>query len=132
MSVTSAFWARARPCAVTLSATVIVVKARMLPTNVDPVSSVAELPTCQKTLHAWAPLIRDTVLPEPVIRVESVWKMKTELGLPSPSRVRVPARDSGDWLGPAYTPPTNVRPVRSEVVVSLRGRPKASMDAAVD
>ena len=30
-----------------------------------------------------------------VIRVESVWKMKTELALFSPSRVRVPVRPNG-------------------------------------
>ena len=39
----------------------------MLPANVDPVPSVAELSTCQKTLHAWAPFVRTTLLPDPVV-----------------------------------------------------------------
>ena len=30
------------------------------------------------------------LLAEAVIRVEAIWKMKTELGLPWPSRVRTP------------------------------------------
>ena len=38
----------------------------MLPRNTEPVPSVAELPTCQKTLHSWAPLISVTVLPDAV------------------------------------------------------------------
>ena len=67
----------------------------MLPTKVEPVNSVAELPTCQNTLHSWAPLISDTVLPVAVISVESVWKMKTELGSPAPSSVSVPDRLRG-------------------------------------
>ena len=72
----------------------------MLPANTEPVPSVAELPTCQNTLHSWAPLISDTVLAEPVISVESVWKMNTELGSPSPSSTSVPVKLSGDLLGP--------------------------------
>ena len=35
-----------------LSPTVMLVAARMVPTNVALVPRVAELPTCQKTLHA--------------------------------------------------------------------------------
>jgi hypothetical protein len=35
------------------------------------------------------------LLAEAVIRVEAIWKMKTELGLPWPSRVRVPLTASG-------------------------------------
>ena len=56
-SVTAPLRASARPWTVTPVVTVIDVNARMLPTNTEPVPSVAELPTCQKTLHAWAPLI---------------------------------------------------------------------------
>jgi hypothetical protein len=39
---------------------VMLVSARMLPWNAVSVPSVAELPTCQKTLHAWAPFVRLT------------------------------------------------------------------------
>jgi hypothetical protein len=53
---------------------VIVVKARIDPLKVEFVPSVAELPTCQKTLQAWAPLIRFTLLPDAVISVEPAWK----------------------------------------------------------
>jgi hypothetical protein len=38
--------------------TVIDCRARMLPRKMEPVPSVAELPTCQNTLQAWAPLMR--------------------------------------------------------------------------
>jgi hypothetical protein len=69
IKVTAPLRARARPWTVTLRFTVILVRARMLPTNVEPVPSVAELPTCQKTLHSWAPLINVTVLLDPVMTV---------------------------------------------------------------
>lgn len=58
---------------------VIDVNAKMLPWKVDPVPSVAELPTCQKTLQDFAPLIRTTLLLDAVISVEPIWKMKTAL-----------------------------------------------------
>ena len=45
--------------------TVMLVSARIVPRNVEPVPSVAELPTCQNTLQDWAPLIRLTELPMP-------------------------------------------------------------------
>ncbi len=60
----------------------------MLPLKTDAVPRVAELPTCQNTLQAFAPLMRVTRLPEPVTRVDSVWKMKTALGSFWPSRTR--------------------------------------------
>ncbi len=100
-NVTAPLRARARPWTVTPLVTVIEVRARMLPAKTEPVPSVAELPTCQKTLHSWAPLISVTVLPDAVISVESVWKMKTELGSPAPSSTSGPVRRSGDLLGPA-------------------------------
>jgi hypothetical protein len=69
-------------------------RARMLPSKVEFVPSVAELPTCQKTLQAWAPPVRATWLPDPVMRVDPAWKMKTALGLPSALRVTVPVSPS--------------------------------------
>ena len=59
--------ARTRPFTVVPVCTVAEVNARMLPTKVVLVPSVAELPTCQYTLHGEAPLIRATVLLDAVI-----------------------------------------------------------------
>jgi hypothetical protein len=71
-------------------------------------------------------LISDTELPEPVMSVESVWKMNTDLGSPCPSRVTVPVSPNGDLLVPAYTPPTSVTPDRSPGAVSVSFRPAAA------
>jgi len=68
----------------------------MFPAKTEYVPIVAELPTTQKTLQAWVSLMRLTTLagvetlPAAVMSVDAVWKMKIELGLPSPLRVRVP------------------------------------------
>ena len=50
-SVTAPLRARARPCMVAPVVRVMLVSAMIVPTNVEPVPIVAELPTCQKTLH---------------------------------------------------------------------------------
>ena len=68
-SVTAPLRARSRPSTVAPVVTVIDVSAKMLPLNVVVVPSVAELPTCQKTLQDWAPLMRLTVLAEAVVSV---------------------------------------------------------------
>ena len=60
---------------------VIVAEAMTVPTKRVPVPSVAEEPTCQKTLHACAPLTSWTVVFEPVISVEPIWKMNTAFGI---------------------------------------------------
>ncbi len=57
ISVTAPLLARSRPFTVTVSLTLIDWSARMVPTNDELVPSVAELPTCQNTLHGWAPLM---------------------------------------------------------------------------
>jgi hypothetical protein len=59
-SVTAPLRASARPSTVSSVVTVIDCKARMLPWNMEPVPSVAELPTCQNTLQGWAPLVSRT------------------------------------------------------------------------
>jgi hypothetical protein len=66
----------------------------MEPLKLDAVPRVAELPTCQNTLQAWAPLVRMMLLAEAVIRVDATWNTNTELGLPCPSRVSCPLRAS--------------------------------------
>ena len=82
--------ARTRPMTVALVWRVTVVSAMIVPRNVESTPTVAELPTCQKTLQAWAPLMSATLLLVAVIRVEPAWKMKTVLGSPCASRVTVP------------------------------------------
>ena len=97
----------------------------MLPAKTEPVPSVAELPTCQKTLHSWAPLISVTVLLEPVISVESVWKMKTEVGSPAPSSTSGPGQAQRGLARPGVDAARRMRLARSAVVVASSGRPAA-------
>ncbi len=55
-SVTAAVRARSLPSTVAPVFAVIDARARIVPSKLVVVPSVAELPTCQKTLHAEAPL----------------------------------------------------------------------------
>jgi len=93
--VTAPLRAKTRPFTVAPVFSDAEVNARMLPTKVVPVPRVAELPTCQNTLHGEAPLTSATVLLDAVIRVDPAWKMNTELGLFCASKVSVPVRPSG-------------------------------------
>ena len=56
--VTAPLRASTRPCTVAPVSSVADVSAMMVPTNVLAESRVAELPTCQNTLHACAPFSR--------------------------------------------------------------------------
>jgi hypothetical protein len=94
--VTDPFRASARPSTFVPVFTVIEVKARMLPLKREVVPSVAELPTCQKTLQAWASPRSTTRLPDAVVTVEPNQKMKTAWGSPWASSVRSPVRPSDD------------------------------------
>ena len=67
-------------------------RARMLPTNVVSVPSVAELPTWKKMLQARAPLMSSTLLPDAVVSVLPIWKMKAASGSPCASRVSAPVQ----------------------------------------
>jgi hypothetical protein len=71
-------------------------KAMMVPTKRVPVPSVAEEPTCQKTLQACAPPASRTLVLEPVISVEPIWKMNTALGSPWASSVTLPDDSSNE------------------------------------
>ena len=97
-SVTAPFRANRRPCTVALVFAVIEVKARMVPMKVEPTPSVAELPTCQKTLQGWAPLMSITLLLGAVIKVDPAWKIQTAFGSPWASRVRVPVMANASAL----------------------------------
>jgi hypothetical protein len=72
---------------------VIDVRARIVPTKLVDVPSVAELPTVQKTLHACAPPSRTTELPEAVVSDEPAWKMKTALASPPAFKVTDPVSE---------------------------------------
>jgi RecA/RadA recombinase len=68
--VTAPVLARTRPVTVAFVLSVIDVDARIEPLNCVVVPSVAELPTCQNTLHACAPFSRATTLPDAVVNVD--------------------------------------------------------------
>ena len=80
--VTAPVRANARPSSVAPVVIVIEAKARMLPLKTELVPSVAELPTCQKTLAALAPPVRMTWRPTVVVRVDAIWKMNTAFASP--------------------------------------------------
>jgi hypothetical protein len=122
-SVTAALRASSRPVTEAPVLAVTEVRARTVPTNAEVVPSVAELPTCQNTLHAVAPLSSRTRLPDAVITVLAAWKMNTAVGSPSASRLNVPVRPNAP---PRYTPDTSVCPPRSAVTVAVGARPAAS------
>jgi len=88
--VTAPFCAKALPNRLALVFRVILARARMLPTNAVSVPRVAELPICQNTLQAEAPLMRRIEALLAVVSVLPVWKMKTALGSPRPSSVSAP------------------------------------------
>lgn len=90
--MTAPFRAKVLPSMVTPVVTVMEVRARIVPTNREPVPKVAELVTCQKTLHALAPLMSLTELVEPVVRVDGDLKIQTELGSFWPFRVTFPLK----------------------------------------
>jgi hypothetical protein len=81
-NLTAPFRASALPSRLTPVVIVIDASARMFPLNAEFVPRVAELPTCQKTLQAVAPLARITWLPLPVVSVDDIWKMNTAAGCP--------------------------------------------------
>ena len=89
-SVTAPLRASTRPSTVAPVVAVMLAWAMTVPRKVEPVPSVAELPTCQKTLQDWAPLIRTIELPDAVVSVEPAWKTKTAFGSPAASSVSAP------------------------------------------
>ena len=90
--VTAPVRARARPFTVAPEVIVIDVRAMIVPARVDPVASVAELVTCQKTLHGLAPLMSATRLDDDVMNVDVALKIQTEFASFWPSSVSVPVR----------------------------------------
>src|ERR1700680_2655317 len=89
-SVTAPFLAKTLPFTLAPVVRVMLVSARMFPTNDVLVPRVAELPTCQKTLQDCAPLIKRTFEVLAVVSAVPIWKMKTALGSPCALSVSVP------------------------------------------
>lgn len=69
--VTAPVLASSRPSMLALVTAVMDCCAMIVPTKRELSASVAELPICQKTLHAVAPPVRVMLLAELVIRVLS-------------------------------------------------------------
>jgi hypothetical protein len=88
--VTAPFRARTLPETVVLVKRLMLVSARIFPTKVVPVPSVAELPTCQKSLHCCPPLMRSTDELLPVISVLPTLNIQTASVFPPPSSVSTP------------------------------------------
>ena len=123
-SVTAPLRANTLPRSVAPVSSVAEASAMIVPTKLLVVPRVAELPTCQKTLHACAPFSSTTLLPEAEIKVEPAWKIKTASASPPPFRVTDPVSAMADatW----YTPGANVAPPRSLFVLVKGVRPAAS------
>jgi hypothetical protein len=90
IKVTVPSWARRRPSTTTSDPTVMLVWARIVPSKREVAPSVAELPTCQKTLHAWVPPVSTTWLLAAVVSEEPAWMTKTAFASPPPSRMTFP------------------------------------------
>ncbi len=85
--VTAPLRASALPDSVALVCSVMLVSAMTVPTKAVPVPIVAELPTCQNTLQAWAPLVSRTDALLPVINVLPVLNSQIAFASPPASRV---------------------------------------------
>ena len=95
--VTAAVEASRRPVTVAPVCAVTEARASTVPTKVELVPRVAELPTCQKTLQEAWEVVNLTTLREPVIRVLEAWKMNTAFGFVRLSSVSVPVRLRFPW-----------------------------------
>ena len=80
--VTAPVRAKARPSSVAPVSIVTDAAAMIVPLKTELIPIVAELPTCQKTLAAWAPPLRITWRLVVVTSVEAIWKIQTALGSP--------------------------------------------------
>jgi hypothetical protein len=104
--------------------------AIMLPAKFVVVPNIAELPTAQKQLAAFAPLISITVDAEAVMSVLPIWKVHVLAELPWPSRVRPPVKKAEELN--VYTPGVRVIPPRSFPVKAVApGSAIASIHANV-
>jgi len=89
-SVNAPFRAKTRPDVLAPVVKVMLVRARMFPARLEPVPSVAELPTCQNRLQPEALFVKKIRELEAVVNVLPILKTKEALGSPRPSRNSVP------------------------------------------
>ena len=97
--VTAPFRANALPSSIVAPVFIVMlVSARMCPSNAVPVPSVAELPTCQNTVHPVSvpPLIVTTDELLAVVSVLPIWKTNCAFGSPKSLRVSVPVNCADD------------------------------------
>src|SRR5438093_4553128 len=129
--VTAAVRANSRPSTAPPVVTVMDANARMFPLNTEPVPSVAELPTSQKTLAALVPPLKITWLPTVVVRVDAIWKMNTAFASPWASSVRSPEEISSEEVD-VYRPGVRVCPPRFPATrIAPTVRPAALIYAVV-
>lgn len=81
-NVTAPLRTNTRPSTVAPVVSVAEVKAKILPLKFELIPSVAELPTCQKTLQACAPFKRFTTLNPAVVSVVADLKINIAFGSP--------------------------------------------------
>jgi len=82
--------ASARPVTRAPVVSVMLVNTRIFPANEVVVPTVAELPTCQNTLHGEPPLITATDEPLAVVSVLPILRMNTAPALPPALSVGIP------------------------------------------
>jgi hypothetical protein len=111
--VTAPFRASSRPSTTAPVVAEIEVRARMVPTKVEFVPRVAELPTCQNTLQGETPT-STTLLALAVVSVLAIWKIKTSSA--SPWSVSVPVIPNVPDAE-LYTPDVSVCPPSSVAMV---------------
>ena len=95
-SVTAPFRAKTLPDTLAPVFRVMLVSARIFPTNVVLVPSVAELPTCQNTLQRLPLLITLTDELLAVVSVLPILKTHTALALPPALRMSAPVNPADD------------------------------------
>jgi len=98
-SVTAPLRARALPSKMVAPVfRVMLVSARICPSNAVPVPSVAELPICQNTVHPGIdpPLIVSNTELLAVVSVLPIWKTNCAFGSPWASRLSVPVSRADD------------------------------------
>ena len=97
-SVTAPLRASALPEVFAPVVSVMLVRARMSPTNEVPVPRVAELPTCQNALLQLLPPLLMTVTDEPlaVVSVLPILNRNSAFALPRASRVSAPVSCADD------------------------------------
>ena len=133
-NVTAALLANARPSKDAPVPSEIDCAAIIVPLKTEFVPRVAEVPTCQNTLEAFAPPARITLIPAPTLRAVPIWNIQTSVALP----VRVTSEPViAAVLVNLYKPVTSVKPPIfpvpgfKKVPVGIGVRPAALLYAIV-